>query len=41
MDRANKIFEMLTNLGQLALTLILLRVAWAMMQLMTWTGAAQ
>ena len=41
MERLNKTLECLVNMGQLALTVILLRVAWELLQVMTWTGAAQ
>ena len=41
MERLTKTLEMLVNVGQLGLTVILLRVAWELLKLMTWTGAAQ
>ena len=41
MERLNRSIEFAVNLGQLALTIILLRVAWELLKIMTWTGAAQ
>ena len=41
MERLNRTLELCVNLGQLGLMVILLRVAWEMLKLMTWTGTAQ
>ena len=40
-ERLNRTLELCVNLGQLGLTVILLRVAWELLKLMTWTGTAQ
>lgn len=40
MERLTKALDLINALGQLALTLLLLRAAWELLQVFTWTGGA-
>ena len=41
MERLTKTIDLAVSLGQLGLTLVLLRVAWELLKIFQWTGAAQ
>lgn len=41
MERLTKSISLVVELGQLALVLVLLRIAWSLMEIIQWTGTAQ
>lgn len=41
MERLTQSIRLAVDLGQLALVLVLLRIAWDLREILQWTGAAQ